>query len=133
MAGGSLFFRVLTVLRAIVSGSWSVLGFADTEENHIWGRQDEQGQESRYEQATHDSEGHRPPDRCNRNKAQHRRNCGQHYRPETRDRALYDRIPQLTALRALGLDLLDENDRIARDHAHQSQNSENCDETERAA
>ena len=70
-AGVSLLWLVLALPAAIVSGGLSVLRLAHTEENYIKGRQDEQGQEGRYEKATHDSEGHWPPEdrRCNWDKA----------------------------------------------------------------
>ncbi len=49
-----------------------------------------------------------------------------------RDTGAFDnRVPEVAALRALGLDLLDEDDRVARDHAHQGQNAENGDKAER--
>jgi hypothetical protein len=112
-----------------------MLRLVDTEENDVECRQDNKGQNRRHEQTAHDGEGHRPPEHRGRdwNEAKNGRDGGQHDRPEAGNRAFDHRIPQLSALRALGLDLLDENDRIARDHAHQRQNSENCDEAERPA
>src|SRR5262249_46148645 len=67
----------------------------------------------------------------NRYHPEHRRYRRQHDRTETGHGGFDHRVPYRLAFRPLGLDLVDENDRVARDHAEQRQDAQNRHEAER--
>ena len=90
-------------------------------------------QQSRDEQAAHDGEGHQSPEDRWRDwdQTQHGRDRRQHDGPEAGERRLDHRGPDVASLRALGLDLIDQDDGVARDHADQREDAQNRHEPER--
>jgi hypothetical protein len=71
--------------------------------------------------AAHAGERDRTPEHAprNRTEAEDRRDRGEHDQPEARGCSLDHRVPDAVSLRSFGLDLLDEDDRVAGDHTHQ--------------
>src|SRR5271168_4987899 len=95
--------------------------------------QEDQRKDGRNRETAHDREGHWPPEYggCDRYHAEHRRYRREHDRAETGHRSLDHRVPYLFASGPLGLDLVDQDHRITRNHSEQCQYAENGNESER--
>src|SRR6516162_8881076 len=113
----------------------TVRWFLSAEPSHIQRRQEDEGQDGRDEQSSHDGKGHRAPKYRwrDRDHAENRRHGCQHDRTEAGTSRIDRRRPNVLSLRALPFDLTDQNHGILGDHSDQRQDAKNSDEAERLA
>mmetsp|Transcript_42319 Transcript_42319/g.99329 ORF Transcript_42319/g.99329 Transcript_42319/m.99329 type:complete len:737 (-) Transcript_42319:1283-3493(-) len=101
----------------------------------VHGRQCQQRQNGCNDEAAHDGHGHRAPENAarQRNHRQHCRGSGQHDGAEAPHRRLDDGRPVRHAARAVLLDLVDQDHRVANDHAVERNDAQHGNETKRPA
>ena len=102
------------------------VGPLDPEPRHVERRKEDEGQQRRDRQAAHDRVGHRTPEdgRRDRDHAEDRGSSGEQDRAEAVRGGLDDRIPGMAPVRLLLLDLVDEDHRVAGDHAGEGEHAE---------
>ncbi len=98
-------------------------------------RQRQQREHRRDDEPAHDGDGHRPPEDTARqgDHRQHGGSGGEHDRAQPAHGGFHDGIPCRHAPRAVALDLVDQDDGVALDHAHERDHAQQRHEAERPA
>ena len=96
-------------------------------------RHHQERQDRRHEKAAHDGDRHRSPEDAPRERdhAENRGQRGQHHRPRAANRGINDGAVTGVSRRDVALDLIDQDDGVAHDHAGECDQPKQRHETER--